>query len=152
MINNITNRNFWSREINDNDFLEIHLGIGSINNTVKISAPEEKFTLEEDGLLERVLDIEKKYEKLNNVPIKVSLVEKNISAFVCNDKIKDLYIDNIILQLVTLHSGADLKIVIFTNENNADRWEYTKYLPHCFSEDKNMRYFVTNLEEAKESI
>ena len=150
LINNITNRNFWSREINDNDFLEIHLGIGSINNTVKISAPEEKFTLEEDGLLERVLDIEKKYEKLNNVPIKVSLVEKNISAFVCNDKIKDLYIDNIILQLVTLHSGADLKIVIFTNENNADRWEYTKYLPHCFSEDKNMRYFVTNLEEAKE--
>lgn len=150
IVTNQSNRNFWCREIADEDFLLINLGQGNINNTVKIQGPTEKFTIEEDGLLRNVLDLEEKYKKLNDVPIKISLVEKRISAFVCEDKIRNIYLDNLILQLVTLHSGADLKIVIFTNENNQDRWSYFKYLPHCFDEEKKMRFFVTNTEDAKE--
>ncbi len=151
LVTNIGNRNFWSREINDDDFLTINLGVGNIDNPIKLDCPQTSdFRLEEDGLLEKVIEVEKKYEKLADVPINISLIEKNISAFVCDDRIRNNYLDNIILQLVTLHSGADLKIVIFTNENNDSRWEYTKYLPHCFSEDKSMRYFASNIEQIKE--
>lgn len=151
LVTNIGNRNFWSREITDDDFLTINLGFGNIKNPIKLECSNSSdFRLEEDGLLEKVIEVEKKYEKLSDVPINISLIEKNISAFVCDDRIRNNYLDNIILQLITLHSGADLKIVIFTNENNVGRWEYTKYLPHCFSEDKSMRYFASNMEQIKE--
>ena len=144
------NRNFWCREIKDEDFLRVRLGTGSINSPLKINAPRKQFTLEEDGLLEKVYEVVDKYKKVDNVPITVSLLEKKISAFICNGENKNKYLDSIILQLVTLHSGADLKIVVFTNEDNADRWEYMKFLPHCWSEDKTTRYFATNIEEAKD--
>ena len=143
------NRNFWSREITDEDFLSIRLGIGCIDAPIRINAPKERFTLEEDGLLERVLAIAEKYKKLDNVPINISLLEKNISAFICSDKIIDLYLNSILLQLITLHSGADLKLVIFTNETNSYKWEFAKFLPHCWNEDKTVRFFATTNEEAK---
>ena len=146
----LNNRNFWSREINDDDFLSVRLGIGNIDCPIKVEAPEEQFTLDDDGLLERVHEIQKKYEKIENVPINVSLLEKKITSFISNDKLKSLYVNNVLCQLITLHSGADLKIVIFTNEANAPMWDFAKYLPHCWSEDKEKRFFATNQEEIKD--
>ena len=146
----LNNRNFWSKEIEAEDFLKVRLGIGSTDCPIEIEAPEEQFTLEEDGLLERVHEISKKYEKIENVPINVSLLEKRITAFISNDNLKAYYVNNVLCQLITLHSGADLKIVILTNESNAPMWEFAKFLPHCWSEEKDMRFFATNQEEMKE--
>lgn len=144
------NRNFWSREINDDDFLKIRLGIGSIPSLIKISAPREQFTLDEDDLLNRVHEIKDKYKKMHEVPVNLSLIEKNVAALICSNSFREKFIDSVILQLVTLHSAADLKIVILTNEENSNRWEYAKFLPHCLSEDKTVRFFATNAEELKE--
>lgn len=144
------NRNFWSREINDDDFLKVRLGSGDVDASLFIKAPEEHFTLDEDNLLKNVYEMVSKYQKLVNVPINFSLVEKNIAALICNCSYKDKYLDGIILQLATLQSAGDLKIIIFTNEEKEPHWEYTKFLPHCFSEDKITRFFATNEEEMKE--
>ena len=54
------------------------------------------------------------------------------------------------MQLVTLHSPEDLKIVIFTNKERAYHWDFMKYMPHCFNESKSMRFFATDIEEAKD--
>jgi type VII secretion protein EssC, C-terminal domain len=148
MANN--NRNFWSREINDEDFLKIRLGMGNIPSFVKIDAPKEQFTLDEDDLLIRVHSIVDKFKKLEDVPINLSLIEKNVAAVICSNSYKEKLLDGILLQLVALHSAADLKIVILTNSDKAKRWEYAKFLPHCISDDKSVRFFATNPEELKE--
>lgn len=150
IVNSTGNRNFWSREITDEDFLKIRLGIGSIPSLVKIEAPKEQFSLDEDDLLNRVFSIVEKFKKLDDVPVNLSLTEKNIAAIICSNSYREKYIDGIILQIVALHSAADVKIVMLTNREKASRWEYTKYLPHCLSEDKSVRFFATNAEELKE--
>src|SRR5699024_7505899 len=43
----------------------------------------------------------------------------------------------------------DLKIAIFTSKEKESNWEFTKYLPHIWSNDKTQRFFATTLEEAK---
>ena len=43
----------------------------------------------------------------------------------------------------------DLKLVLMTKEENVSRWEFMKYLPHIFSEDKSIRFFGTNEKEWK---
>lgn len=56
----------------------------------------------------------------------------------------------LIIRIVALHSYDELKIVIIADENNKEQWEVLKWLPHMWDNDKNVRYFCTNIGEAKE--
>lgn len=137
----------WSRELIDNDFLTIRLGIGDLPADIKIEAPTEQFSLYDDNLRDQVLEIANKERKNNNVPIAFSMVKNKITPFIINADHKQNYIDSIMLQLLYYYSGLDLKIVIMTNDNNKNKWSYLKYLPHCSANDKSTRYFATNESE-----
>ena len=140
----------WEREISDKDFLTIRTGLGNKPASLNISAPEERFELDRDNLIQKAIDIKNNSNKLLNVPITFSLLENRISSIICNTSFKDEFIEGIILQLVTMHSPIDLKIVLLTNKENEYKWNAVKLMPHLFSEDKTQRYFATNEDEAKE--
>ena len=142
-------RALWCREINDEDFINVRLGIGSRPALLKINAPEEKFSLEDDNLYQMVCSIKKKYERLQDIPITYSLKEEPVSALITVSKYNDAFINSIMLQLITYQSPLDLKLIIITDEKNADKWSYTRYLPHCWSDDKTTRYFASNQEDLK---
>ncbi len=144
------NRHFWSREIVDEDFLQVRLGIGTIKSFVNVSAPQERFTLDVDNLQEMVYEVDKKSKNLSDVPITVNLTNQTILSFVFNCTYKDDYINGIITQILALHSATDLKIVILTNKQNEKRWEFAKFLPHTWSDDKSIRFFATTQDELKE--
>ena len=57
---------------------------------------------------------------------------------------------NILLQLMTFYCYDELKIIVFTSEEKARKWDYLKYSNYCFNTEKNVRFFATNIEEAKE--
>jgi S-DNA-T family DNA segregation ATPase FtsK/SpoIIIE len=145
------NRNFWSREIISNDFLTVRLGVGRLVSPIKVNVPEKRFELTTDDLTDKMYQIKEKYQYLEGAPITLSLAQKNISAFICDSQAlnKYDYFSNIMVQLVALQSSADLKIVIFTNEDNESKWEFAKFLPHCWNDDRTFRYFASTPEEAK---
>ena len=143
------NRNFWSRIITDEDFLRVRLGIGNRPSFVNVKAPQEHFTLDEDNLREMVFEVDKNSKTLIDVPITLDIAEQTILSFVFNCTYQNTYFDNIITQIISQQSALDLKIVILTNEDNESRWNAYKYLPHIFSEDKNTRFFASNLDEIK---
>ena len=144
------NRNFWCRVMTDEDFLKIRLGVGDIKSFVTVKAPQEKFSLYTDNLQEKVFEVDKNSKMLNNVPITLDLADQTVLAFIFNCTYKNDYTNGIITQLVALHSALELKIVVFTNEQNAKRWEFVKFFPHCWSDDKQERYFATTQDEMKE--
>lgn len=143
-------RNLWEREIDQADFLDLRLGIGSTELAGTINFPQEHFSLDSDNLLQEVYKLGAESRTLENVPISISFVEKNISAIIGNASNKQQFIEGLILQMITYHSYEDLKIVLMTNEKNASKWDYLKVCPHCWSNDRTIRYFATNLDEAKE--
>ncbi len=143
-------RDIWSREITDKDFLNVRLGLGETEALIDISAPEEHFTLDEDNLMEEVYKIVNKSRMLNNVPVVVNLVEKRIAAIIMSCNFSNAYLNAILLQLITHQSGADLKIVVFTDEDGNRKWNYLRSLSHCWSDDKTIRFFATNTEEYNE--
>ena len=149
-INLLNTNNFWNREIKDDDFLVTRVGTGNLPAAIKISAPEQKFTLNEDPLLVKVQEIVNASRTLENVPICFNFINNRVSAIISNVPYGEKFISSIILQLATLHSCQDLKMVFFLNEEE-DRydWEYCKYLPHVFSDDKTKRYFAYNFDEMK---
>lgn len=141
-------KRLWERQINDKDFLSLSVGIGKRQASIKITAPEKKFTLEEDGLQEKVFKLVNNSKDLNDVPITYSLIERRFSAIICNSKIKKNYVDDLILQLITMQSATDLKLVFFINDK--EQFSYVKYLPHTWSEDKKTRYFADDISDIKQ--
>ncbi len=147
---NSRKRNLWEREIEDEDFLSVRIGVGSSTPDLVVKAPEQHFSLEDDELNIIVQTIVNSSKTMDNVPISISLVEKNIVAMVGQEKVNKAFIDGLILQLITFHSYDELKIVIFTSDAKANSWEYMKILPHCWDDLKSIRFFATNAEEMKQ--
>ncbi len=146
---NKKNMLLWSKTIKDNDFLSVRLGKGNCPIYLNIRAPHERFTLDDDNLYKKVCELGEKYKYLEDVPIAVNLKDQIITSFIIqNDKDKEL-MNSILLQLLSLHSPLELKIVVLTDEFNSYKWDYLKYTNHNWSDDHQIRYFATNQDEAK---
>ena len=141
----------WERKIEGDDFLTIRVGIGDLPLDAEIEYPKQEFSMEDDNLVEILNTIAKKSKILKNVPITYSLAEKNISALIVKDeRIKEKYIQNVIMQLIALHSYSDLKLVFFLKEDEQKRWEHLKTIPHIWDNAKQIRFWAENYNEMKE--
>jgi len=143
------NRSFWCRQYDDNDFLHIRFGTGDVPSNVKINSPEKKFSLDSDNLFDLVCKVSENNSLFKGVPVTLSLKDSKITSVVFDTNYKYEYLKNLVLQLIALHSPLDLKIIIFTNSENKEQWDYLKYDNHCWSDDKSLRYFSTTDSSAK---
>lgn len=129
----ILNRNIhiWEKSKYDDDFLTINIGLGNQNALIDDSLTEEF--------------------KINNVlsdmPVNISLKNNKLLSLIGNRRLTKKFIEQIILQIITLHSYDDVKLVVLTCEENENKWHYLKNLPYLFSNDKLIRYFASNKEE-----
>ncbi len=145
----ISNRQntLWERKLDHDDFLNLRIGIGDIKASVKIEYEKERFTLVDDNLKKLLYDVAGSEKKLENVPVTVSLTEKNIMAITSETKLGYQFLETIILQMISYHSYEDLKIVVLTKEENATYFEYLRLTPFVWNNQKTFRFFGTTKEE-----
>ena len=144
------NANIWDREIFDNDFLNIMLGIGNQPANIIVSAPRKAFEIEEDNLKDMVDSIRNTKLELKNIPISISIIDNKILPIVVSEEIEELYIMSTILQIIYHHSGRDLKVIIVTSKENENRWAFMKSLSHNWDNNYTIRFFATNEEDLLE--
>lgn len=142
-------RNLWEREIIHQDFLTVRLGIGSKKPNIEIVYPEDHFTMSEDNLKELLNRTVQRQEYIHEIPIKLSLSEKNITAIIGDEYLTEKFFDSLLLQIMTFHSYRDLKIVILKSKSD-ERMEYLKLSPHIFSDDMQMRFFGDNQDDIEQ--
>ena len=142
----------WERRRTDEDFLTIRLGIGDVPIEADIEYPDKEFSLEDDNLLELINTVANKSKMIKDVPITVSLTSKNIAALIVekDDRTTEKFVQNLIMQLVALHSYVDLKLVFFLKKEKNIKWEYMKTLPHIWDEYKNIRFWADEYEDMKQ--
>ncbi|HBA37655.1 MAG TPA: type VII secretion protein EssC, partial [Firmicutes bacterium] len=143
------NARFWDKRIEQSDFLEVRLGTGKQKLDVKINYPEEGFTIDEDDLKKKADELIEEFKYLYDVPVGYSLYKNKITALMGDMEKCYHMISNIILQLITFYSYEDIKLVVITNPLNEGHWEYVRFLNHCFSNDKQMRFFSSTTEGSK---
>lgn len=137
----------WYREIVDEDFLNVRLGLGNLPAEIDFEIPDDHFSLSDDELKIRLNQIRSQKNETTNVPICISMSTNRVTPFIINVNYKQDYINSIMLQLMFYYSPIDLKIVVLTNELNEHKWEYIRYLPHCWSKDGDKRFFATSDDE-----
>ncbi len=142
----------WERKIEEEDFLTVRVGIGDVPLQVDIEYPKTEFTMEDDNLVEILNTIANKSKILNNVPITVSLTEKNIAGLIVkdNNRLIEKFTQNLIMQLITLHSYEDLKLVFLLKEDKNKKWEHLKTLPHIWDDSKEIRFWAEDYDDMKE--
>ena len=142
--------NLWERNINQEDFLALRLGLGNTPIFADIKYSRESFSMEEDELKNKIGEIVDERKLLKNVPITVSLTEKNITSIIGNYNLLHEFFKSILLQLMTFHSYEFLKIIVLTNSENASNFDYLRNIPYLFDDSRQIRFFAENLDETKE--
>lgn len=143
-------RALWGRELHQKDFLSMRLGLGRTNLSINFSYPTEHFSVDDNNLEDKMMLITEKYKYIEGTPVVENFITKNIMAICGKYEYIKSYTNLLLLQMVALHSYYDLKIVILTNEANEEYWDNIKMMPHLFSNDKEIRFFASNFDDAKE--
>ena len=145
--NKIANIKFWSRNIKDTEFATIRLGNGDIPSSLDLTLPEKDFSLQSDMLEDKMYELGNSSKTLHNVPITLDLKDNNKTGIMLKLSHKREYINNLLLQLAILHNPYDLKIIIFTDKEKEHYFSDFKYVPHMWSDDKQIRFFATSNDE-----
>ena len=133
----------WERKIEDSDFIDIRLGTGDVPLAIDIHYPEERFTLEDDNLVNILGEVGKKSKILKYAPIVLSLREKNICALISEDEeTVEKFLQSALLQLITFHNYQDLKLVFFLREETSKRLSYIKMIPHIWNNTRELRFWA----------
>ena len=142
----------WERRVDDNDFLTVRIGTGEMPLDADIEYPQVEFTMEDDNLVDILNTIVNKSKILKNVPITIPLAQKNIASLIVkdNDRIMEKFTQNLIMQLIALHSYEDLKLVFLLKEDKNNKWEHLKTLPHIWDDKKQIRFWAEDHNEMKE--
>ncbi len=140
----------WERKISHDDFLNVRLGEGDIDAKIEVNYEKERFTLAEDNLKSMLYSVAGSEKKIKEVPVSISLTDKNILAITSDVKLAYPFLESLILQLLAYHSYEDLKLVILTKEENENYFEYLKLTPFVWNDEKTFRFFGTCKEEIKE--
>lgn len=143
-------RNLWERNPEHSDFLSLRIGTGTEKPSIDINYPEEHFTMDEDNLVQYLNELIDETKLMENVPINVSLIEKNITAVVGDDVLTKKFIDSLILQIITFHSYDDVRLVLLTDYSCKSEWSYMKNIPHIWNEEKTMRFYGDNNDDVKQ--
>lgn len=149
------NSMLWNRNFTHHDFLSCRIGVGDIDFQVPIQIPKEKFRMERDELAEKPDFINQNYKTLTNVPILLNLLEHKLTGIVGGDGKKGaIQVAKVIAaQIAACNCYTDVKMVFVydgANSEDSGQWEFAKWLPHVWSEDKKIRYIASNKLEAGE--
>ncbi|MDR6999328.1 type VII secretion protein EssC [Neobacillus niacini] len=141
-------RNLWERAIGQNDFLRVRVGLGDIPMVAEIKYPEKKFTLQDDNLQEALYQLADAPKILPHVPVTLSFMEDRVSGIIGPRENVIDFVKGIIFQLTALHSYDELKLVFIYDQQ--EPWEFVKWLPHVWEDEKKIRFIATDANEMKE--
>ncbi|MBR6770712.1 MAG: type VII secretion protein EssC [Lachnospiraceae bacterium] len=147
----------WNRNVTHSDVLYHRLGIGDIPFQVQVNIPKEKFKMINDSLSEKPRMIKESYALLKDVPVGVDLMKHRLIGVFGGEKKKGamtvLY--NLVAQIAANNCYTDVKMVFIYDEKKYDdtgEWNFAKWLPHVWSEDKKSRYVAKNKSEASDVL
>ncbi len=139
----------WERTGKHSDFLSLRLGSGRLPMRADIRCPERRFSIDDDNLTESLYQFGEMKRWLNNVPVCLSLAERFISGVYASRQQLLSYARDLILQIVSLHGYDEVKIALIYDDDDAEQFSFTHWLPHTMDHDRTARYIATNPDEVK---
>ena len=140
----------WSVNSGHPDFLQLRLGIGQRPMNAQISFPDNRFTIEDDEMREKLECLQNEERVLREVPICMSLMEYRICGVVGSREQLTGILHNVILQLSAYYGYDEVKLVVIGEQKDLREFPYIPYLPHLWDDEQKVRYLAENPEDIRE--
>ena len=137
--------NLFSVNIDQPNFLDVKLGTGKVKMDCEFDYTKPDFIKAKDRLLDDIDKLIDDYKYIDDAPYSFSLT--NNVAFIYGNKNYEDYLSSIVLQLITFHDYYNLKLVVLTSESSV--LCNIKNLNHCWNNDRTMRFFATDIQDAE---
>ncbi|BAL00630.1 putative cell division protein FtsK [Oscillibacter valericigenes Sjm18-20] len=145
----------WNRNFSHEDVLLIRVGMGDIPFQMDIHVPSARFSMTEDSMAEKPRMLAEQYRILRDVPIGVNLLDHPMVGIVSTLQGGFDLVRMLTVQIAATHCYTDVKLA-FVGENagflHTNGWDFARWLPHVWSEDRKFRYFARNAQESREVL
>ena len=142
--------NLWERSIGQKDFLRLRLGRGNTAMDIEVKYPEKKFTMDDDNLQDAMQSLGTEPKVLREVPISVSLVDNFTVGIYGNYTETVNMLQSLLLQMISLHSYDELKMVFICDSNDEKVWNFVRFIPHFWDDEHTIRFFACVPDDVKE--
>lgn len=142
-------RRLWERNSRDSDFLNVRIGTGTRESNVKIKLPNVQMSIEENLFAKQAEEIRDKHTVLTGIPVCHSLLDYPITGLSGGRESVIHTTWRIIMDIATHHSYEDVKIICVYPEDERDKWEWLRWLPHIWDTKHKKRYLSFSRDEAR---
>ena len=142
-------RRLWERNPKDSDFLNVRVGTGSRDSNVKIKLPNTQMSIEDNFFTKQAEEISGKHTTLTGIPVCHSLIDSPITGLAGRREAVIHTAWRILMDVATHHSYEDVKIICVYPEDERDKWEWLRWLPHIWDSKHKKRYLAFKKEEAR---
>ncbi len=140
----------WCKNINDVDFLKVCIGKGDMEPIIDLKYPPKKLSLITDPLSDNLYQLVNEERKLKNVNIPVSLKDGCLCGCTGDKNAAEEFVKALVVQLTSLYSYDELKLVFIYNSADEAVWNYARWLPHVWNESNSFRYIASSSQDIKE--
>lgn len=143
----------WSRNADHADFLSHRLGLGDRESPVRLSVPEETFA--NRSQMEQPRRLQEQYRMLHGVPILLHLKDHGMAGIVGGEGRAGAVraARALSVQIAACCCYTDVKMAFLYDcrrPGSRENWDYARWLPHVWSEDRKTRYMAGTPRERSE--
>ncbi len=151
-------RHLWERSSGlsrprDPDFLHLRLGTGRLPAAFKVKPPASRPQVgERDELYERAVQLARDFQQVDGVAIPLPLSQVG-SAGLAGPRSAVLETARALLvSLATLHAPNEVKIVALLPAAERHEWDWLRWLPHVWDDERKQRYLAASPDEARQML
>ena len=146
-------KSIWERNKSDKKFLTLNIGQGNLYfDNLKLNSDCETKLPEDHAAYKNYLKTINNFKIISKAPITIPLNDISKLAIVSDMDILYSVVENFVVQLSSLHSPEDLKIMFLCSKQSAKKLDYVKQIPHVYSDENSFRYFTSTNEELVDLI
>ena len=141
----------FDRVPENDDFLNVRLGIGSVKAIRKIKyKKQEKLEIEDDlQLIPQKLS--QKYEMLPEAPVVCDFTKCNSVGIIGKESNRYSIFKNIVIDICIRHYPSDVKLFFISEKHHKERIQWLRFLPHVKNEIIDAKNIVVD-EDSKNRI
>ena len=138
--------NLWERSPEDKDFLEISVGHGQVPFYIHVKPPRADGS-DKDPLVEAAELLSSEFQTVEDV-IALPLFESKVIGIVgVREHVLNM-LRVMMAQTTVRHSPDEVKIAAFYEEKEASEWQWLRWLPHVWDDDRSSRYLADRRSHA----
>lgn len=145
-------RRLWERNPSNDDFLDVRIGIGSERLKGNIKLPRQEITINEDPLFKEPQKLIDEYSQVEDIPISVSISKEGTIGIIGNRDKMNQIARNMAIQIAASHSYDEVKIICIFPEKEASEWEWIRWLPHTWDDNRQVRFMIKDKSSAHEIL